>query len=117
MAALTSVSGVARRNRLGGKRSSVPRSTPPVSWVSIRPSTVIGEIGDRPVGQHMGDVAEGVLVHIEPGIGGNVDLPFGDILPVMAARRHPQDLNDAGGRRFVAIARGMGNSQAHGCAE
>ena len=25
-----------------------------------------GEIGDRPVGQDMRDIAEGVLVHIEP---------------------------------------------------
>ena len=41
IAGLTSVSGVERRNRLGGKRSSVPLSTPPVSWVSIRPSTLM----------------------------------------------------------------------------
>ena len=73
-----------------------------------------GEIGERPMGQHMGDIAEGVLMHIEAGIGGDVDLPFGDILPVMAAGRHPQDLDDAGGRRFVTVAGGMGNSQAHG---
>src|SRR5947207_11804294 len=31
----------------------------------------------------------------------------------MTARRHPQDLNHAGGRRFIAIAGGMSNSQAH----
>ena len=72
-----------------------------------------GEIGDRPLGQHMRDIAEGVLMHVQPRIGGDVDLPFGDILPVMAAGRHPQDLDDAGGRRLVAIAGGMGNSQAH----
>ena len=114
IAGLTAVSAVERRNRLGGKRSSVPRSTPPVSWVSIRPSTCDGEIGDRPVGQHMGDVAEGVLMRVEPGVGGDVDLPFRDILPVMAAGRHAQDLDHAGGRRLVAIAGGMGNSQAHG---
>ena len=29
----------------------------------------------------MGDVAERILVHVEPGVGGDVDLPFGDILP------------------------------------
>ena len=73
-----------------------------------------GEIGDRPAGQHMGDVAERVLMHVEPRIGGDVDLPVGDVLPVMAARRHPQDLDHAGGRRLVAIGGGMGNSQAHG---
>src|SRR6202166_2042187 len=32
----------------------------------------------------------------------------------MAAGRHPQGLNDAAGRRFVAVACRMGNSQAHG---
>ena len=73
-----------------------------------------GEVGDRPVGQHMRDVAERVLMHVEPGVGGDVDLPFGDILPVMAAGRHAQDLDHAGGRGLVAIAGGMGNSQAHG---
>src|SRR5712672_1928550 len=31
----------------------------------------------------------------------------------MTARRHPQDLNHAGGRWFIAIAGGMSNSQAH----
>jgi hypothetical protein len=31
----------------------------------------------------------------------------------MAAGRHPQDLDDAGRRRLVAVGRGMGNSQAH----
>ena len=73
-----------------------------------------GEIGDRAVGQHMGDVAERVLMHIEPGIGGDVDLPFGDVLPVMAAGRHAQDLDHAGGRGLIAIAGRVGNSQAHG---
>ena len=34
-----------------------------------------GQVGDRPVGQHMGDVAERVLMHVEPGVGGDVDLP------------------------------------------
>ena len=73
-----------------------------------------GEVGDRPVGQHMRDVAERVLMHVEAGVGGDVDLPFGDILPVMAAGRHAQDLDHARGRGLVAIAGGMGNSQAHG---
>jgi hypothetical protein len=65
----------------------------------------------------MGDVAKGVLVHVEAGVGGDVDLPFGDILPVMAAGRHPQDLDHGCGRRLVAIAGGMGDSQAHGVTE
>ena len=72
------------------------------------------EFLDRSVCQDVGDVAEGVLVHVEAGVGGDVDLPFRDILAVIAAGRHAQDLDDAGGRRLVAIAGGMGNSQAHG---
>ena len=113
IAGLTTVRSVERRNRLGGKRSSVPRSTPPVSWVSIRPSTVMVRSAIAPIGQDMRDVAERILVHVEPRIGGDVDLPFGDVLAVMAARRHAQNLNHAGGRRLIAIAGGMGNSQAH----
>ena len=72
-----------------------------------------GEVGDRPLGQDMRDIAECILMHIEPRIGGDVDLPFRDVLSVMAAGCHSQDLNDAGGRRFVTVAGGMGNSQAH----
>src|SRR5262245_59979729 len=72
-----------------------------------------GQLLERAVGQHMGDIAEGVLVHVEAGVGGDVDLPFRDRLAVVAAGRHAQDLDDAGGRRLVAVAGGMGNSQAH----
>ena len=43
----------------------------------------------------MGDVAERVLVGVEPGVGRDVDLPLRDILPVMAAGRHAQDLDHA----------------------
>ena len=63
--------------------------------------------------QHMGDVAERILMGVEPGIGGDVDMPFGDVLAVMAARRHAQNLDHAGGGRLVAIAGGMGDAQAH----
>ena len=73
-----------------------------------------GKVGERSAGQYMGDVAEGVLMHIEPRIGRHVDLPVGDVLAVVAARRHAQDLDHPGGRRLVAIGSGMGNSQAHG---
>src|SRR3982750_2848173 len=73
-----------------------------------------GEVGDRPVRQDMGNVSERVLVRVEPGIGRDVDLPFGDILPVMAAGRHAQDLDHAGGGGLVAIGGGVGYSQAHG---
>src|SRR4029078_10873000 len=73
-----------------------------------------GEVCDRTVRQHMRDVAECVLKRVEPGVCGDVDMPFGDILPVMAAGRQPQDLDHTRGRRLVAVAGGMGNSQAHG---
>ena len=63
---------------------------------------------------HMGDVAEGVFAHLETGVGGDVDLPFRDILAVMAAGRHPQDLDHAGCGRLIAIGGGVGYPQAHG---
>ncbi|MFK4700742.1 hypothetical protein ABIF42_006336 [Bradyrhizobium diazoefficiens] len=72
------------------------------------------DIADGPAGQNMGDVAEGVLMGVELGVGRDVDLPFRHILPVMAARRHAQDLDHAGRRRLVAIGRGVLDSQAHG---
>ena len=49
IAASASVSGVSRRNRLGGKRSIVPRTTPSVSCVSTSPSTVTVRSVERPV--------------------------------------------------------------------
>ena len=73
-----------------------------------------GEVADRAMRQHMGDVAERVLMGIEPGVGRDIDLPIGDILAVMAARRHPQNLDHARSRRLVAIGGGMGYPQAHG---
>src|SRR6202035_697514 len=72
-----------------------------------------GKIGDRRLSKHMGDIAERVLMYLQPRIRGDIDLPFGDILPIMAAGRHPQDLDDSGRRRFVAIGGGMGDAQAH----
>ncbi len=72
-----------------------------------------GEIGDRAMGQDMSDVAVGVLMHLHPRVGGDEDLPVGDILPVIAARRHADDLDHAGGGRLVAIGGRMGDTQAH----
>ncbi|WP_323966242.1 hypothetical protein [Bradyrhizobium japonicum] len=51
---------------------------------------------------------------VELGVGRDVDLPLRHILPVMAAGRHAQDLDHAGGRRLIAIGRGVLDSQAHG---
>src|SRR5579872_2710786 len=72
-----------------------------------------GEARGRALGQYMRHVAERVFTHVKTAIGGNVDLPFGDILPVMTAGRHSQNLDETGCRRFVAIGGGVGNSQAH----
>src|SRR5579883_2509422 len=62
----------------------------------------------------MGEIAEGIFVDVEAGIRGDIDLPFRDILAVMAARRHPQDLDDATGRWVVAVGGGVEDFQAHG---
>src|SRR5579872_2950594 len=72
-----------------------------------------GEARGRALGQYMRHVAERVFTHVKTAIGGNVDLPFGDILPVMTAGRHSQNLDETGCRRFVTIGGGVGNSQAH----
>jgi hypothetical protein len=101
MAGLTLVNSVVRKKKPGGKRSSVQHAAGIVGFDQALDRD--GEIGERSLGQHMDGVAEGVLAHVEAGVGGNVDLPVSDILPVMAAGRHPQNLGDAGGRRFVAI--------------
>src|SRR5689334_15095711 len=75
-----------------------------------------GEIGGRAVGHHVRDVAERVLMDVEAGVAGGVDLPVRDILAVMAAGRHAQDLDHAGGGRIVAVGGGMKDFQAHGSA-
>ena len=44
----------------------------------------------------MDDVAEGILMGLQPAVGGNVDAPIDHILAVMIARRQPQRLDYAG---------------------
>ena len=74
MAASAWVSGVSRRNRLGGKRSTASRTTPAVSWVSTAPSTSTVSSLERAVGREcVGDIAEGVFLLVEPAVGGHVD--------------------------------------------
>jgi hypothetical protein len=58
-------------------------------------------------GEGMDDVAEGILVLIEPAIGGDVDPPVRNILPVVIARGEPQHLDHAGSGLLVAIVRQM----------
>ena len=44
----------------------------------------------------MDDVAEGILMGLQPAVGGYVDAPIYHILAVMVARRQPQRLDYAG---------------------
>ena len=98
------VSGVSRRNRLGGNRSTAPRTTPWVSWVSTSPSTGTRKFVERTVGgEHVGDVAERVLVRGQPAVAETSMRQSIDILAVVVARRQPQHLDHAGGRRVVAV--------------
>ena len=72
------------------------------------------QLRERAVGgEDMGEVAEGVLVGIEPRVAGNVDAPADDILAFMVARGEPQHLDHAGGRRLVAMDDAVGDAQAH----
>ena len=72
------------------------------------------QLRERPVGgEHMRDIAEGVFVRGKPRVGGNVDAPAHHILAFMVARRQPQHLDHARGRRIVAIDGAVGDAQAH----
>ena len=73
-----------------------------------------GELAQRSLrGEDMGDVAEGVLVLVEPAIRGHVDAPARDVLTIVVARGQPQHLNHAAGGRLVAIAGEMRDANAH----
>ena len=80
----------AQGTELGGNNSSVPRSTRrcPGFHQSLDGD---GEVDSGPWSAYMGDVAEGVNVAVEVGVGGDVDPPVGDVLPIMAAGRHAQE--------------------------
>jgi hypothetical protein len=62
------------------------------------------ELRNRPVdGEGMREVAERIFLRVDAAIGGNIDPPRADILPVMIARRHAQRLDHAGRRIGVAV--------------
>ena len=106
---------VGRAQKQAGRKALVGAAQHAAGVVGFdQAADIDGELGDRAMGQHVGDVAKSVLVDVEAGIRGDVDLPFGDVLPVMAAGRHPQDLDHAGRWRIVAVAGGMGDLQTHG---
>src|SRR5579883_198814 len=62
----------------------------------------------------MGNVAEGVLVLVEPAVGGSLDPPVGDILAVMIARREAQHLDHPGGGRRVVVGCLVRDRKSHG---
>src|SRR5262249_59171065 len=64
-------------------------------------------------GEHVGDVAEGILVLVEPAIRGDVDAPAHHVLAVMVAWGQPQHLNHAHGGRLVAVARQVREADTH----
>ena len=64
-------------------------------------------------GEDVGEVAEGILVGIEPRVAGDVDPPVDHILALVVARGQPQHLDDARGRRFVAMDDAVGDTKAH----
>ena len=73
-----------------------------------------GELAERALGgEGMGEVAEGVLVLVEPAIRGDVDPPARHVLAVVVARGQPQHLDHAGRGRPVAIARQVRDADAH----
>jgi hypothetical protein len=73
-----------------------------------------GELAEGTLGgEGMGDVAEGVLVLVEPAIGRDVDPPARHVLAVVVARGQPQPLDDAGRGRGVAVARQVRDADAH----
>ena len=97
-----------------GNARRAPRTTPLVFWVSTSPSTSTLKFVERPVGgEHVGDVAERVLLLVEPRVRRHVDAPAHHVLAVVVARRQPQHLDHAGGRRIVAIVGAVGDADAH----
>ena len=66
----------------------------------------------RPVGgEHVRDVAEGVLVGGKPRVRRYIDAPAHHVLAFVIARRKPQHLDRAGGRRIVAVDRAVGDAE------
>src|SRR4029077_19747326 len=59
------------------------------------------------------EIAERILVAVEPALLRQVDAPIGDVLAVMVARGQAQHLNDAGRRALVAVDRVVGDPDTH----
>src|SRR5215510_3970151 len=73
-----------------------------------------GKLAEWPLGgEHMGDVAEGIFVLVEPAIRGDVDAPARHVLAVMVAWGQPQHLDHAGSGRLVAVTGQMRDADTH----
>src|SRR5215467_7394134 len=73
-----------------------------------------GKLAEWALGsEHMGDVAESVLVLIEPAIRGDVDAPPRHVLTVVVAWGQPQHLDHAGGGGLVAVGDQMRDADTH----
>src|SRR5229473_4672831 len=62
----------------------------------------------------MCDVAERVLLRLEPAVGGHVDAPVYDILARVVARRQAQGLDHARTWSIVAVHGFVRDTDAHG---
>ena len=114
MVASALVSAVSRKNRVG--REPLDRAAHDALGVAglDLPLDQHAELAERTFGgEGMGDVAERVLVLVEPAIGGHVDAPARHILAVVVARREPQHLDHAGRRRRVAVGGQVRDAKAH----
>src|SRR5262249_7446931 len=73
-----------------------------------------GKLAEWALGsEHMGDVAESVLVLVEPAIRGDVDAPARHVLAVVVAWGQPQHLDHARGGRLLAGGRQMREAGTH----
>ncbi len=61
----------------------------------------------------MSDVAERVLLLVEPAVGRKLDSPARDMLAIMIAWREPQHLNHARRGHLITIAGTVGDAEAH----
>ena len=105
---------MSRRNRLGAKRLD-RAAHDPVGVLGLDLAVDLdAQLVKRPVGgKHVGDIAEGILVRGKPRIRRHVDAPAHHVLALVIARRQPQHLDHARGRRIVMVDGAMGDVDAH----
>ena len=93
----------------------MPRTTPSVFCVSTSPSTLMRQLGEWTVGgEHVGQVAEGVLVGIEPASPETSMRQPITYWPSWLRGVSRSTWIDAGGGRIVAMDDAVGDTKAHG---